>query len=410
MKVSLQRKVDRIAGTIICKLLTLLPSARKDTAMGVRPQKILVILLSEMGSLVLARPMFDLIKERYPQASLFALLFQQNKEFLNILNVVPEENILTVSNASLRQLLADSLHVLRTMRRIGIDTVLDCELFARISSIYSFLSGAKIRVGFHPHTQEGLFRGDFINRPVLYNPYQHISHQFITLVEAINAEGVPSVKRSVPRGKLRIPPMEVSDAEIAAMSLRFQDNFPRVVGKKIVFLYPGGGLLPIRAWPLTHFCTVAEDLVRHDYAVGIIGTIRDKEIAHTIVSHCNSSACIDLTGYTRTVRELMILFHLGSLLITNDGGPGHFAAMTPIPAMIFYGPETPALYGPLDDKSVHFYTYLSCSPCLTAYNHRNSPCDGNNVCLKSIHPDEVLRKSYELLSRREVALRIQSRT
>ena len=52
----------------------------------------------------------------------------------------------------------------------------------------SFLSGAPVRVGFHRHTQEGLYRGDFINCPVLYNPYQHISQQFINLAEAIGWE------------------------------------------------------------------------------------------------------------------------------------------------------------------------------------------------------------------------------
>ena len=97
----------------------------------------------------------------------------------------------------------------------------------------------------------------------------------------------------------------------------------------------------------------------------------------------------------------MLLFHTASLLITNDGGPGHFASMTPIPAIVLFGPETPALYGSLDDKSVSLYTHLSCSPCLTAYNHRNSPCDGDNVCLKSIDPKDVLQKSLELLAQEE---------
>lgn len=39
----------------------------------------------------------------------------------------------------------------------------------------------------------------------------------------------------------------------------------------------------------------------------------------------------------------MVLFHLAALLITNDGGPGQFAALTPVPVIIFFGPETPAL-------------------------------------------------------------------
>ena len=93
----------------------------------------------------------------------------------------------------------------------------------------------------------------------------------------------------------------------------------------------------------------------------------------------------------------MILFHFASLLITNDGGPGHFAAMTPVPAIVLYGPETPTLYGPMDGKSRTCYVPFSCSPCLTAYNHRHSPCDGDNRCLKAIHPDRVLKMAYEIL-------------
>jgi hypothetical protein len=55
------------------------------------------------------------------------------------------------------------------------------------------------------------------------------------------------------------------------------------------------------------------------------------------------------------------------------------------------------LYGPLGGDAHVFYRSVSCSPCLTAYNHRNSPCDGDNLCLKSILPEEVLEKALEIL-------------
>jgi hypothetical protein len=51
----------------------------------------------------------------------------------------------------------------------------------------------------------------------------------------------------------------------------------------------------------------------------------------------------------------------------------------------------------LSPRAVNLQKPLSCSPCLTAYNHRRSPCDGNNVCLKSISPEEVLAAANELL-------------
>lgn len=295
------------------------------------------------------------------------------------------------------QFIRDSVVVFRKLRRIKIDTVIDCELFARISSIFSFLSGAAIRVGFHPYTQEGLYRGNFINRRVLYNPYHHISQQFITLVDAINSNTIPRAKRHVNLEETEPPSVDFEQIEITNMIERLHKDFEGIQGKRLVLIYPSGGVLPIRAWPLEYYCQLSMELIRNGYAIGVIGLEDDKEISKVILSQCQNNSCIDLAGYTMSIRELMILFHFASLLITNDGGPGQFAAMTPIPAIVFYGPETPTLYGTLDPETVVFYSALSCSPCLTAYNHRNSPCDGDNICLKHIKPDKVIAKALEIL-------------
>jgi ADP-heptose:LPS heptosyltransferase len=277
------------------------------------------------------------------------------------------------------------------------DVVIDCELFARISSILSFLSGARIRVGFHPHTQEGLYRGTFINRPVLFNPYHHISRQFLNLVSAIDSVSTPMVKQTVQHNNLKAPAIEFAQPEIEAMQTRLRTDFQAIDGKELILIYPGGGILPIRAWPRHYYSQVAGELIKKGYAVGIVGLETDRELAAAILSDCNHPACIDLTGYTRTVRELMLIFQFAKLLITNDGGPGQFAALTPVPTIIFYGPETPDLYGPFDDKAILYYNPLPCSPCLTAYNHRNSPCDGDNLCLKQIPPQQVLKNALQIL-------------
>ena len=402
MRIETQRKIDRTAGSWICRVLSLFPV--KTHPKLFRPSKILVILLSEMGSLVLARPMFDLIKAKYPSSSVYGLCFEKNREFLEILDVVSPSKILTIRADSFSLLLIDTLRVFRRLRREKMDTVLDCELFSRISSIYSFLSGAEVRVGFHPHTQEGLYRGNYINRPVLYNPHHHISHQFINLVEAIESDGAPKVKRAIPQPDCAIPGIRIAEKAKEEFLQRFQKNYPHVIKGKLVLLYPSGGLLPIRAWPLQNYCRVAEDLLKEGYAVAVIGMKSDHQFAKEIQSYCRSENCIDLTGYTGTVLELMALFHVASLLISNDGGPGHFASVTPIPSIILYGPESPSLYGTLGRRSVKLHTAFSCSPCLTAYNHRHSPCDGDNRCLKSITPEVVLNKAYSLLEGQEKSI------
>jgi ADP-heptose:LPS heptosyltransferase len=357
----------------------------------------LAILLSEMGSLVLAYPMFQHIKEKYPDAALYGLLFDKNKEVLELLDVMPPEHIFAINDRSFLTFVRDCIRVIIQLRKLKFEVIIDCELFARISSIFSFLSGAGIRVGFHPHTQEGLYRGNFINRPVLYNPYRHMSHQFLTLAAAIDSDSIPKAKLPEDVEYLKAPLIHFEPDEIQHMQQKLHARYDGIRDKKLVLIYPGGGQLPIRAWPKRYYAEIASQLLQKKYAVAIIGLGEDKSLAREILTLCDSAACIDLTGYTKTVRELMLIFQFAELLITNDGGPGQFAAMTPIPSIIFYGPETPKLYGPDDEKATIFYTRLPCSPCLTAYNHRNSPCDGDNLCLKGIHPDRVLAKAFEIL-------------
>ena len=397
MKIETQRRIDRYVGTLICRIFSAYYRFFKKEPLTIEPRKILIILLSEMGALVLAQPMFQRLQEKYPRADLHVMLFEKNREVLELLVIIPPQNIIVIRDTSLLTFAGDTLGGLFRMRKLKFDTVIDCELFSRISSILAFLSGAAVRVGFHPHTQEGLYRGNFMNRPILYNPYHHISRQFLTLVEAIDSVTHPTAKYQVSKQKLEIPAIRVASEEIENARKKLFAKAPELEGKKIVLIYAGGGLLPIRAWPLDYYCTLTEELLNRGYGVCVIGLGQDKEVAGVILSHNRSRSCVDLTGYTKTIRELILIFHFSSLLITNDGGPGHFAAMTPIPAIIFYGPETPTLYGTLDENALNIFLGLSCSPCVTAYNHRNSPCDGDNLCLKNISPAEVLTKALEVL-------------
>lgn len=400
LNIKFQRAVDRLAGVPICALLSLVERVRH--ALGVAapvspPRRILIILLSEMGSLVLAHPMFVRLQQQYPGASLHIMMFRKNREVLDLLGVIPEENVLTIDDRSLTEFATDSLNAIKKMHALKFDVVIDCELFSRVSSIFSYLSGAPVRVGFHPHTQEGLYRGSFINRPVLYNPYRHLSQQLLTMVSAIESRTVPTSKE-VAASEVNNPPMlAFPQEELSRVAAQLYADFPSIVDKKLVLVYPSGGILPIRAWPLENYFQLCNSLLADGYAVGVIGLKDDKPLAQTVVEHCHSDHCVNLAGYTKSVRHLLAIFNHASLLITNDGGPGQFAALTPIPALIFFGPETPVLYSSLSSNAHYFYASLSCSPCLTAYNHRSSPCDGDNQCLKLITPERVLAKAREVL-------------
>lgn len=406
MNIQLQRWIDRWAGIPLCAAVSgveallrrLRPARTNDTP----PRAIVVILLSEMGSLVLAHDMFARLKTRYPDAQLHALMFGKNREILDLMRVMPSQNVHTVNDKSLGGLLSSLWTAVRELRRAKVDVAIDCELFSRISSLLSYASGAAVRVGFHRHTQEGLYRGSHLNRPVPYNPYHHISAQFLTLARAIDSTAVPTSKLAVRLQPKPPPQVALDGALVSGIAQRLAQDFPAIAGKPLVLVYPGGGILPIRAWPLESYTTLCQGLVADGCAVAVIGLKDDQPLARQLVAQVQAnapaSAVIDLTGYTRSIAELLALFHIARLLVTNDGGPGQFAALTPIWTLMLFGPETPGLYAPLTPRCHSFYSQWPCSPCLTAYNHRSSYCDGDNQCLKVIAPTDVLAKARECLA------------
>jgi ADP-heptose:LPS heptosyltransferase len=398
MNIRFQRAVDRWIGIPVCGLLSLVERLRGSRPPAAAPRRILIILLSEMGSLVLAQPMIVRLKELYPAASLHCMLFAKNRQVLDLLEIVPTENIITISDKSAMEMARDCLRALRIFRAKPFDLVIDCELYARVSSIFAYLSGAPVRVGFHPHTQEGLYRGSHINRRVLYNPYRHLTEQFLTMATAIESTTTPKAKNA---GKFQysLPsPVRFSADQFQEIGTQLHSDFPAIQGKRLILINPSGGILPIRAWPLPSYFLLCEHLLQEGYAVGVIGLPQDKPYGKAVTEHCRSEYCVDLTGYTKSLRHLLGIFCCADLLISNDGGPGQFAALSSLPTIIFFGPESPVLYRPLRSNVYCFYSGWSCSPCLTAYNHRNSPCDGDNHCLKCISPEDVLTKARKMLA------------
>ncbi len=407
MKLSTQRWIDRWVGQLLCSVVSVWarltggqqPQQRHPDA----PRHILVILLSEMGSIVLAGPMFAALRARYPGATVHVLQLKKNQEVSVMLGLARPEHLHALDDSSGLRLLRDLWRVSVQLRRLPLDAVIDCELFSRISSLLAYLTGAPLRAGFTPHTQEGLYRGSYINRAIPYNPYQHISQQFLSLVDALESDSTPRNKaapiRELPvQTGLSVP---FTAPELQAYRNQLLADHPALQERKVVLLYPGGGILPERAWPLSHYAQVARGLIQAGHAVGVIGLRSDAELAQELQALCESALCVNLTGYTRSIRELLMLFHACDLLLTNDGGPGHFASLTPIHTRVFFGPETGRLYGPLPGtagpRARIYESGIACSPCLSAYNHRLTFCDGDNQCLKRIAPEPVLADALNAL-------------
>ncbi len=145
---------------------------------------------------------------------------------------------------------------------------------------------------------------------------------------------------------------------------------------------------PMRRLPLESFTELARRLLEDpEVFVLITGVASEKPDAQSMCAQLGSPRALDLTGQT-TMTELLHLFDLAHVLVTNDSGPAHFAALTRIHEVVFFGPEIPDRYRPLTTNSDVIHTGYSCSPCIGPLNQRRSPCN-DNLCLKSISIEEI---------------------
>jgi ADP-heptose:LPS heptosyltransferase len=127
-----------------------------------------------------------------------------------------------------------------------------------------------------------------------------------------------------------------------------------------------------------------------DLFIAFTGAPAEAAANNQLAADVGSDRVIPLAGKT-TLRQVLVLYTRSEILVTNDSGPAHFASMTPIHVVTLFGPETPELFGARSANAEFLYAGIACSPCVNAYNNRQSVCR-NNVCMQAITVDQVFEK------------------
>jgi len=236
------------------------------------PKRILVLLLSEMGSLVLARPMFSYLKSRYPNASIHVMVFEKNREVLDLLAVVPEGDVLTLND--------------RSIGAFASTAWASCAGCARSVSTWSSTASCSPGSAASSRTFPAHPCGSDSTRtprkactaapisiapprpPRLVQSYRHIARQFLALAAALESGTCPVSKDAPSADSVEMPMFDIGPGERGEMEERLHADFPAIRGKKLVLVYPSGGILPIRAWPLEHYRRLCAALLGEGYAIG----------------------------------------------------------------------------------------------------------------------------------------------
>ena len=403
ISVNTMRAIDHWVGVPLCAVATPLV-ALVDGIKSIfsreaeTPRKLLFIELSEMGSAILVDPAMRNAQAR--GAELFFLIFKSNRASLSLLNTVKPENIFTIDSSSLGGLIKDTLRFLVVARRHHIDTVIDLELFSRFTALLTGLCGARRRVGYHIFHGEGLWRGAMLTRKVHYNPHIHITKNFLSLIHAAFAS-----KIEIPFSKIHISDAEVK-LEQAVIDPVVMDKVRQRIEKlasetdivftqgkeRLILINPNASdLLPQRRWSQQRFSELIVSIHQKypNDLILITGSPAEFEYVEKVRAVANVKNAVNFAGEV-SFAELPPLYTLSDVMVTNDSGPGHFSAVTPLRTVVLFGPETPALYGSVGN-SIAITANLACSPCVSAANHRKTPCH-DNVCMQAITVAQVLEK------------------
>lgn len=398
MKTALMRKIDYHVGITVCLLFSCLHwfsrlVLRKNRTIS-DPKKILFVKFFGMGSIILATPAIQRCRQIYPNAELHFLTFKENESLLGLINVTEKMKVLSISTAHVTAFIIDALKVLLKLRRERFDVVVDFEFFSRFTSILSFLSRARCRVGFYNHFIEGLFRGDFLTHKVFYSPYQHTSLAFLDMVETMDKGDL------FPYNKIGYKTLP----DLKELGIRFAISKDQVnsIREKLdlngstgwIMLNPScsEGFIDLRRWPITHFAALTRTLL-DTYAnvqVGIIGSKGDVPVARELEQLIGDKRVINFAGRT-SLQDLCVLLEGSRCLVTNDTGPAHLAALTDARVITLFGPDTPILFGSLAPKASSMFLGLGCSPCGSIFNGKRTIC-GDNQCLQRITPEMVYKE------------------
>lgn len=400
------RLIDRWLGSLLCFLASLVHRiwswlTPKSSAPSRELKRILFIGIAETGALVLAHPALQWTRQRYPNAEISFLSFRAGRGVLNLLGFDPVRSQIVLRSSPSYLFVWDTLKAIVRLRQCRFDATVNLEVYTRFSTLLAFLSAAPIRVGFYRFFEEGHYLGELLTHRVIYNPHQAIGYSYLSLAKALvePCHGDPLVK--IPLGTEPLERLLVrrSQEDKKRMWGIIERLYPNVTTdyRLVILNANASDLIPARRWPSDRFVRLGQQLLANHPKLLIVltGSPAEKLALEQLRHQMADPRVINMAGET-TLETLIDLYAISHVMVTNDSGPVHFSSITDIPLLALFGPETPRLFGPVSPYAQVIYRSLACSPCVSVYNQKRSPCTDNR-CMQDISVDEVFAKVCDML-------------
>ena len=352
------------------------------------PQVIVVCKLMGLGSIIQITPLLASLRKRFPSARLVFLTRAKNMDLCRRFDVIDE--IVFIDDYSIARLTVSMFSLLRRFWQLKIDIFVNLEVYSQIGSLLAILSCARNRIGYYLRPDDMRASGIYTHM-IYFNQSAPIAQVYLHAARCIDIKELQQ--------HLVLPRIYPFDyISLNEKIVPADSGFDKV---DYIIVNPNASELRIeRRWPLENYAVLINKLHKlyphlHVYLIGGPGEEPVGDAIYKLI--LNPSGWIyDLAGQL-SLPEVMALFKNALVFITNDSGPMHLAFALDIPTVALFGPVSPEHYGGIGGGNrILLYRHIYCSPCV--HHFLESPCRGDNQCMKLIGVEDVLQAVEKLLN------------
>jgi lipopolysaccharide heptosyltransferase II len=321
-----------------------------------KPFRILIRSSNWLGDSVMSVPAVRAIKAGRPDAR---VTIAAPENIAPIWKLVPEvDAIIPLSGSRL-------LSAVRLLRREPSFDVAILFPNSLRAALESWLTAIPRRVGYRGHWRRWLL-SQIVPVPRKPGPPEHHSLRFLRIARECGAADTPNSARSL------------SGVRQSADSLQMAiDRQPIKIG-----LCPGAEYGPAKRWLPERFAEAAERIgAQSPVEWMLFGTAGDASAGEQIAAALGNH-CVNRIGQT-TLDQLIEELRECRLLLTNDTGTMHLAALLGIRVVAIFGSTEPRLTGLVGNGHIILRHHVECSPCFL----RECPIDFR--CMKAVSVEEV---------------------
>lgn len=184
----------------------------------------------------------------------------------------------------------------------------------------------------------------------------------------------------------------------ASMSLREQlvkHPSPVSLRGRVAVIFPGS-VWATKRWTHEGFLAVARFLESQGHHVLWAGALDEKELCDRFEKELPQTKSV---AGMLSLNQMLVLLSHAELVVSNDSGGQHLAAVAGAPTVSIFGPTVLGQgFRPWNSKAVIAEVHgLECRPC-GRHGHQKCPIK-THACMKSLSPDLVIGQIQRLLAK-----------